>query len=312
MILEADNLAITRTMYDKVFFNAFEAATSDGAYVMGSVDDASLFRTTTIDNGAYLGITSVGTGLWKRIGEVEQIPQSSPVLGNAFTVIPEDFADGIEISKNLMDDAMGDTWQNIIRQFGQMARVTQQIAAFGIFRGATTTTLTADGFPLGYASHPLIGTQGGVQSNIVPGPLSIASLKAALLLMRRMKNMNGIPMGATGATLVVPLALWDTALEITQSVLVSDSSLNTTNVFRNVYGLRVVTSPYLGAETAGGSDTNCFLIAQNTPIIRVVRQGVQTALRDWSMSTNRTYFYQGNFRETSYCPDWFGFVVIGS
>lgn len=311
MITEADNLALTRTQVDVVFFKSFEEPTTDGAYSIASAANAKIFRTTTIDKGAFLGITSVGTGLWKRIGEVEQIPQSVNVLGNAFTVIPEDFADGIEISKNLFDDAMYDTWQNLVRQFGAMARVTQDMAAFGIFRGATTTTLTADGFPLGYASHPLIGTQGGVQSNIVAGPLTRASLKAALLLMRKTKNMNGVPMGMTGAVLLVPLSEWDNALEITQSVLVSDSALNTVNVFRSVYGLQVMTSPYIGADS-GGSDTNCFLIAANTPIIRVVRQGVQTALRDWSMSTNRTYFYQGNFRETSYCPDWSGIVVIGS
>jgi hypothetical protein len=40
----------------------------------------------------------------------------------------------------------------------------------------------------------------------------------------------------------------------------------------------------------------------------LIRQGIQTALRDWTFSNNRTYLYQYNFREAVYAPDYIGVV----
>ena len=309
MFTSADNAAITRTELDTVFFQAFEHADSDGAYSMATAENGKVFRQIPIDRAAYIGQINKGSGLWKKIGEISQVPQSTPAVANKFTVVVNDYADGIELSKNLFDDNMHGVWSEDVRQFALMARVTQDQEAFSIFRTATSTTLTPDGVAMCSASHPLIG--GGTQSNITAGPLSRTTLKAAIKIMRLMKNQAGVVMGMTAKYLLVPVAEWDNAIEVTQSVLVSDTANNAVNVFRSVYGLEVMTTPYLGSEV-GGSDTNCFLLAASHGIIRVVRQGVQTALRPWEMSTNRTYFYQGNFRETVYVTDYSGLVLIGA
>ncbi len=66
-------------------------------------------------------------------------------------------------------------------------------------------------------------------------------------------------------------------------------------------------SPYLGAA-AGGSDTAWFMLTRNHSVSRLVRQGIETALRPWQYSNNRTYLYQGNFREEVYVPDYSGAV----
>jgi hypothetical protein len=63
----------------------------------------------------------------------------------------------------------------------------------------------------------------------------------------------------------------------------------------------------LGAA-AGGSDTAWYLLSDNHSVTRLVRQGIQTALRSWEYSNNRTYLYQANFREEVYSPDYIGCV----
>jgi phage major head subunit gpT-like protein len=310
MFTSADNAAITRTQLDTVFFQRFEKPASDGAYAMATAENSKVFRQIPVTGSAYLGQVNKGSGLWSKIGEVSAVPQATPAVANSYTVVVNDYGNAIELSKNLFDDNRHDVWSEDVRQFAMMARVTQDQEAFSIFRTISSTTLTPDGVTAANSAHPLIG--GGTQSNITAGPLSRTTLKAALKLMRVMKNQAGVVVGMTGKYLLVPVAEWDNAIEVTQSVLVSDSANNAVNVFRSIYGIEVMTSPYLGADITGGSDTNCFLLAENHGIIRVVRQGVQTALRSWEMSSNRTYLYQGNFRESVFIQDYSGLVLIGA
>lgn len=116
-------------------------------------------------------------------------------------------------------------------------------------------------------------------------------------------------MGAVGGDMIllVPMELQKLAIEITDSVLISDTANNAVNFFRSMLGIEVMTSPYLGAA-AGGSDSAWFLLSPLHSVRRLIRQGVQTALRDWQYSNDRTYFYQGNFREEYFVTDYFGAV----
>jgi hypothetical protein len=58
--------------------------------------------------------------------------------------------------------------------------------------------------------------------------------------------------------LIVPPALEDTAIRVTQSDRASGTANNDTNKYLNCYGLQIVVMDYLGAA-AGGSDTQWFL-----------------------------------------------------
>ena len=78
-----------------------------------------------------------------------------------------------------------------------------------------------------------------------------------------------------------------------------------------VYAVKVYQSFFLGSASPDGlgSDTAWFVLdSKRHAIRRFVRQVVQTALRDWTMSTNRTYYYQANFREEVFAPDYIGAV----
>ena len=177
--------------------------------------------------------------------------------------------------------------------------------AFGIFRGAFTTTLTADGVSFVNAAHVLIG--GGTESNLVTGALSQATLNDAIVRLAQQKDQSSVVLGNQPAILLVPTPLFKKALEITESALISGSANNDLNVYRSAFGITVWTNPYMDAVN-GGSDTAWFLLSRNHCITRYIRQGIQTALRDWSISNNRTYLYQCNFREEVAVIDYVGAV----
>jgi hypothetical protein len=62
------------------------------------------------------------------------------------------------------------------------------------------------------------------------------------------------------------------------------------------------------SAAAGGSDTAWFLLARNHAIKRLIRQGIETFLRPWGYSNNRTYLYQANFREEAVAIDYVGTI----
>ena len=200
---------------------------------------------------------------------------------------------------------MHGVWSKVVADLATIARISQDDNAFKFFRNAFGTSLTADGVSFINASHPLIG--GGTQSNLIAGGLAPSTLNDAIVALAQQRNQAGVIMGNQPAILLVPVAQFKHAVEITQSVLIADSGNNNLNVYRSAYGITVYTSPYLGAA-AGGSDTAWFLLARNHAVTRLIRQGIQTSLRDWTYSNNRTYFYQANFREEVYCPDYVGAV----
>lgn len=200
---------------------------------------------------------------------------------------------------------MHNVWSEDVKNFALMARVTQDDNAFALFRNAFTTTLTADGVAFISASHPLIG--GGTASNLITGALSDTTLNNGIVALREQKNQAGVILGGVPTILLVPAKLFKYAMQLTESALVADNANNAMNVYRSAYGITVYTSPYLGAE-AGGSDTAWFLMTPQHSVSRLVRQGIETALRPWQMSNNRTYFYQGNFREAVFVPDYAGAV----
>ncbi len=304
MWTEQQNFAIVQTELDEVVKQTFEYDASDPG--IATAETGSIFRVINTTHAAYIREVAAGTGLWKKIGETQNVPNDLPAVANKQTVLISTFADGISLSKQLFDDNLHETWSWNVKEFAMMARVTRDSNAFGLFRGYSTTTLTADGSAWG-STHTLI--KGGTYANTTTAAtLGPSSLQTAITKLREQVNQANVILGFAPKYLVVPTALFAHACQITQSVLVPDSANNNINVFRGIYGIEVLSSPYLDS-VAGGSDTYWFLLAQFHHIGRIVRQGVQTALRDWMYSDNLTYRYQGNFREEVSVADYAGSII---
>lgn len=303
MFTEAQNFAIVQTELDDVFYQEFNY--NDSNPIMTTSRNGAIFQQMSIDRAAYIEEVFKGAGLYPIISETQTVPLTTPAVRNKFTTYVKDFAQGVELSKDLFDDNMHGVWAAQVRDMALKARVTQDQNAFGIFRNGFTTTLTADGVALFSASHVLIG--GGTTSNLISGALSPTTINTAIIALAEQKDQAGVILGQQPAVLLVPPALIKRALEYTDSALLADTANNNINVYRSAYGFRVYSSPYLGAA-AGGSDTAWFMLARNHGIKLIIRQGVETRLRDWSMSNNRTYFYQANFREVASAIDYAGAV----
>lgn len=294
---------MVQTELDSVFYQNFDYDQTFPSIATAST--GAIFKPLTTEHAAYIEEIFKGSPLFPVIGEVSNVPQSTPRVTNKLTTFIKDFAQGIELSKDLFDDNMHGVWSKSVADMAMVARVTQDDNAFALFRGGFTTTLTADGTAF-FGTHTLIG--GGTVVNTLTGAasaLSPTSLNTGIVALRQQKNQAGVILGNVPTVLLVPSALYKHAIEITESALIADSGNNNLNVYRSAYGITVYTSPYLDAA-AGGSDTAWYLLSRNHGVTRLIRQGVQTALRDWSMSNNRTYWYQANFREAVYVADYCG------
>ena len=311
MFNEAQQYAIVRTELDSVFYQEFTY--EDSNPVMTTCKNPILFKQETTDRAFDIAEIYKGVGLFPTITETQTVPASVPHVANKLTTQIKDFAESVELSKDLFDDNMHGVWARTVQDLALKARVTQDQNAFGVFRNAFTTQLTADGSAFVGSrtllngqtySNSLYALNGGVTT-----VLSSTSLNAAITALAVQPDQNGVVLGQQPAALLVPPALIKLALELSDSALAGDTSTNAINVFRSAYGYRIFSNPYLSAAT-GGSDTAWFLIARNNGIRRIVRQGVETFLRPWGYSNNRTYSYQCNFREVAVTYDYVG--VIGA
>ena len=301
MFTEQQNLAIVRTELDSVFFQEFEY--DSGEPGIATANTAALFKPLNTTHAQYIEEVFMGGGLWNKVGEVQTVPTQTPKVANKLTTSVLDFADGRELSKNLFDDNMHGVWAQVVKDFALMARVSQDQNAFSFWNNSFTTSLTADGSAV-CASHTLINGQ--TYSNVSTGTaLTEPNLQTAINKLRIQPNQAGVVLGNVPAYLLAPPALFKKAIQLTESALIPDVSDNNINVYRSAYGITVFTSPYLDA-TAGGSDTSWWLLARNHHVTRLIRQGIETSLRPWEYSNNRTYFYQGSFREAVYCADYIG------
>lgn len=316
MFTEAQNFSLVQTELDEVFRQNYEA-TLPPSYATAMTGE--IFKVTDTTHAAYIGTIHKGPGLFSKIGEVQTVPNYVAKVANKWTVTISDFAEGVEVSKNLFDDDIHGEWQAQVADLAIMARRTQDANAFKIFRGAFTTTLSADGSAL-VGSHTLIG--GGTTNNEIvtadvtgasSTALTTASFNVAMQRLANMLSQSGVPLQCVGDILLVPPAVYTLARQIAASALVPENGNNGVNVFSMDYSVKVYQSVWLGTAGADavnpGSNTAWFVMdSKRHAVRRFVRQGIQTALRDWTMSNNRTYYYQANFREEVFAPDYIGLV----
>lgn len=313
MFTEAQNFSLVQTELDEVFRQTYDA---DVPPNYATAMTAEIFKVTTTTHAAYIGTIHKGPGFFSKIGEIQAVPSYVAKVANKWTVTIADFAEGISVSKDLFDDDIHGEWMSQVTEFAIVARRTQDFNAFKLFRGAFTTTLTADGSAF-IGSHTLIG--GGTTNNEIVAAdvgaattaLTTSSFNIAMKRLAEVKSQAGIPLQCVGDVLLVPPSLYVNARQISASALVPENGNNAVNVFTMDYGIKVYQSVYLGTATPDGtgSDTAWFLLdSRRHAVRRFVRQGIVTNLRDWGMSNDRTYYYQANFREEVFVPDYIGVV----
>lgn len=296
---------VVKTALDKVFYPAFNGETHPG---YATADSASVFKQDTVENAAVITEVFKGTGLWGLKAEQQDVPEAQARVANQQTFVVTEYAQSVDITKNFFDDNMHGVYENMVRDMATTGRITKNSNAFGLFRGAFTTTLTNDGAALIADAHTTLS--GAVVDNrLAASAFSESTLNDGVVALIEQKAQDGTIRGNMAKTLLVPPKLFKLATEITESELRSGTPNNDMNVYSTKYGINVATSPFLGAS-AGGSDTAWFLLSDNCSVTRWVRQDIITDLVDYKYQRNNNYIYKGSFREVVGAMDYVG--IVGS
>jgi phage major head subunit gpT-like protein len=314
MFSENQNLAVAQTELDFVFYQEFDLVDPRTVWPLLRATNESVFKVMRTSRAGEILEVYAGVETFQKKAEGAVINATVPRVGNKKTMYVDTYAERIVISKEFFDDNMHGVWEQSVRDLARAARETQDIRATEIFRAGFTTQFTADGTPW-FGTHTTL--KGATVVNFATGvgsALSTTSLKAAVRALQTQINQAGRISGGQPRTLVVPPALFDTAVVITESALMPGSGNNDINVYRNNYGIDIMVSPYLGTEFSGavaagytdGSDTAWFLLTANHSIKRVIRQDIQTFLRPYTETDNLSYTYSCFYRETVDVLDYSG------
>lgn len=286
------NPDVVLTDLDGVFYPEFNIQEHPG---YATANTASVFNQERATSSAVIMELFGGVGAWEATAEEANLPQGDPRISEKKTFTVTKFAKMVKIPKEFYDDQMHGAYENMVKSFAQRARSTRDKNAFAMFRNGFTTELTADGVAWFSDSHT--NKVGMTVDNKSTGALTDSVLNNLFVQLAEQVGQDGEIDGHVANVLLVPIAAFKNACEITKSTLKSGTANNDMNYYSELYpGLMIYTSPYLGAA-AGGSDTACFLLSRNHSGNRYVRDDISTNLVDYSFSDNDVYKYKGRFRE---------------
>jgi len=203
-------------------------------------------------------------GDWtKRASQFDTVAYETLSPGLDRTYIHEAFTQGFKVTRELYDDEQYRQMEKMPKAMARSGRAkVEKDAMIPLLNGFADVALAPekaiyDGKALFAVDHPLLDSTSTV-SNLIAGALSEATLKTALKLMREQLDEAGNLIQFKATKLIVPPALEDTAIRITQSTQISGGQLNDTNKFLNSHGLEIIVMDYLSLAS-GGSDTQWFL-----------------------------------------------------
>lgn len=282
---------VVKTAIDMVFDAEYGYESQPGI----ATAESPCFIQDTTDRAAVIVEQFMGPGYFEARGETEELAAASGRVGNQKTFSVINYSKQLDISKNLMDDDQHSTIEMMIKKFARNARMTRDKNAFSAYNLGFTTVLTNDSVALFSNAH--ITLSGDTVDNLETGVLSEANLNTSFISLMNQKTQDGTLGGHVPAILLVPTALFKTAVEITKSELRSGTANNDMNYYSQIYpGLQVYHSPFLGASF-GGSNTAWFLLSKDHSMYRWVRQAITTDLVDYKFQRNNNYIYKAEYRE---------------
>jgi len=289
-----------KTALDKVFYQEFDYT---GAAGLARATDGVAFRQDTIDRAAVITEQFQGVGYFDTRNEQQDVPAGQMKVGNQVTSNVVNYSKSVDISKNFFDDEQHSVVDRMIADMGRLARLTQDKNAFAVYNNGFSSETTNDGVALFSNSH--VTLNGTTVDNLETGTLTEANLETAVVSLRNQKTQDGSLGLHEPVLLLVPNALHKEAMEITKSELRSGTTDNDLNYFSRHYpGLQVKYTPFLDTS----STSAWFLLSRNHGIYRWVRQGIQTAMVDWTYQRNNNYIYKAEYREVVDAVIWEGAV----
>ena len=292
---------VVKTALDKVFFTEFDVEMTPG---YTTALDPMVFRQENTDRAAIITEQYEGPGYFQETNEEQDLASASPRVSNQKTTTVLKYTKAVDVPKNFFDDDQHMVVTRMIQDIARVGRMTRDKNAFDVYNNGFSTTLTNDGVALFSDSHTTLG--GDTVDNLTDALLDADSLNNAMTALIEQKTQDGTLGGHTPACLMVPTALFKTAVEITKSTVKIGASNDTLGYFSEYYpGLEVKTSPFLGTAQ-GGSNTAWFLLSRNHGMYRFEREPINTDMVGYEYSRNDNYVYKARYREVVDAITWEG------
>tara|TARA_R100001440_G_scaffold48836_2_gene68688 strand:- start:1801 stop:2730 length:930 start_codon:yes stop_codon:yes gene_type:complete len=259
--------------------------------------------------------TGFGTAPLKGEGAAVQYKDAQESFTSRYT--HETIALAFAVTEEAMEDNLYDTFAKL-RARGlarAMANTKQQKAADVFNNGFNSAFAGGDGQPFFSSSHPTIGN--GTQSNLLGNnDLSEATLETALIAIRKIKDDNGILVGANAVSLHVPSDGVFVADQVLNSTLSTSTAVNGGNGITNTNDINSIRSQSMVPQgffvNQRFTDANGFYIKTDVPngTKMFVRAPLQTKMEpDFDTGNLR---FKARERYSFGFSDWRGFFGNGS
>lgn len=303
-----NNPEVTKTSLDEVLYTEHDIKPTPEQI---DVTDGVFFKQESTDRSADIYAEYMPPQEFPEHAEEEELNDDTVRTDNKTTKDVRNYKNSIKIPIEFWEDDQHSEVSETIRQFGRKARNARDKFGFqqsygDAFSGATTP----DGLPMISNSHvPLIG---GTIDNLETGTLTPANMDIFVSALELQKDQRGEYGGHSMAGLLVPRALYKTAIETMESTLRAASGENDVNVFDTKYGtMKIANNPRLDStynSLNSNAATSYFGVSRNHRIARVVRKGLTTLLVGHETDNQDRVTYKARFREVVAPKTWEGLV----
>lgn len=294
-----------QTAIDKVMYEEF-SRTSVPGYL--SAQDAFFFKTDSIDSMAFIYDEDSNVGEFVETGEQEEVVSTSTRIGNTKTKRVTKYTKQIPISWEAFKTSQQGKRDQIGKQVGDRARVTQDHQAIINTYGdavAGSINTTGDGDALASDSHTTLN--GVTVDNLETGALDADKLWTVTQSLANQKAQDGDAGSHQFEAIVTPFILFKTARETLGSPLVPFSGENQLNIFETDYGqVMLKSSIYLGStyNSASNANTTYTILGRNHQISRKVLSGLETSMLEPKYTDNDTWVMRAKFAEAHFPGTW--------
>lgn len=300
----------TKTAIDAAMYETFTRDQQPG-YLRAS-DDFFFKQSTTEGKTAFIWDEDSNVGVFQQTGEQEEILNTDSFVGNQKTKNSQKYTKQIPISDEAFRADQIGKRENIGRNVGDRARVTQDSGAIlntygDAFAGLLNTT--PDGQALASNSHTTL--KGVTVDNLETGAATPDNVWIGTVSLASQKGQDGDAGSHVLSGTVVPFLLYKTMKEILNSSLIANSAENNLNIFDTDYGqVRIAASIYLGSQynTNTNANTSFHLLGDNHMITRKVFYELTTTMIPPEASANDTYLLRAKYHEMAFPGSWTAYV----
>lgn len=295
----------TQTAIDAVMYEEFTRAEVPGFL---SAQDSWFFKSSPTESMAFIYDEDSNVGEFEETGEQEEVISTSTRIGNQKTKRVTKYTKQIPISWEAFKTSQQGKRDEIGKQVGDRARVTQDrlsiVNTYGDFIAGNINT-TPDGSAFASNTHTTLN--GDTVDNLETGALNADNLWTDVQSLANQKAQDGDAGSHNFEGIVTPFILYKTARETLGSDLLPFSGENQLNMFSSDFGnVMLRSSIYLGSTYNGASNANTTftILGRNHKVMRKVLSSLETSMIEPKYTTTDSYVMRARFAEAHFPGTW--------